>query len=207
MFIEFIDQLRCTRDHEESWLVAAFLRREDRFILDATLGCHICLRQYAVRDGVAYFGLEPANEANEGTRLAPDEDMAMRAAAFLGAAERTTLVLGGSWGAQAHGVATLVPLRVFAFNPSGKVDDSEQVAVIRSSEGIPLSAGSVDGVALDSATATPEVLRTALTVLRPGGRLVAPALIAVPPEVTVLARDDSYWVGETSKPFIPLRRA
>jgi hypothetical protein len=203
MFIELIDQLRCTNTHEQSWLVASFTRRADRFILDATLGCHICFREYPIINGIAYFGTTPTLQPS-----APaDPDAAMRAAAFLNATERATLVLSGTWGTHAHAVADLLPLHIFALDPATQIDDSEQVAIISSSQGIPLAHGTVDGVALDYTTATEINVRTAIVVLKPGGRLVAPAHIEPPAQVTILARDDQYWVGETEKPLVSLRRA
>ena len=204
MFIELIDQLRCTNTHEQSWLVAAFTRRADRFILDATLGCHICFREYPIIEGIAYFGTTPAAPQQAAS---PDPDTAIRAAAFLNATERATLVLAGTWGTHAHAVAALLPLHIFALDPVGHVEDSEQVAIVSSSQGIPLTNGTVDGIALDVTTATEINLRTAVATLKPGGRLVAPAHIDPPPQVIVLARDEHYWVGETEKSLVSLRRA
>jgi hypothetical protein len=204
VFIELLDQLRCTNEHEDSWLVAAFHRRDDRYILDATLGCHICFREYPLVNGVAYFGVTPDDHPRPLIR--PDEELAMRAAAFLNARERSTLVLGGAWGDQAHGVAALLPMRLFALDPVGAPDDSEQVSVIRSSQGISLAPASVDGVALDPDTATAVNLRSAVRVLRPGGRLLAPVGVPVPEGIGELARDENYWVGEAALAVIPLAR-
>jgi hypothetical protein len=203
MFIELIDQLRCTNTHEQSWLVASFTRRADRFVLDATLGCPICFREYPIIDGIAYFGTTPTPKSP----ASADPNIAMRAAAFLNATERATLVLAGTWATHAHAVADLLPLRIFTLDPATHIDDSDQVATISSSEGIPLTHSTIDGVALDSTTATEINVRTAIAALKPGGRLVAPAHIEPPTQVAILARDDQYWVGETEKPFVSLRRA
>jgi hypothetical protein len=205
MFIEHIDQLRCTSGHEESWLVASITKREDRFVLEATLGCHICRRQYLVTDGVAYFGTTPGDH-RETIAGEASADSAVRVAAFLNAAEHSTLVLAGEWGIQAHPLAAMIPMTVFVLAAGG--GDSAQVARIESSEGIPLAHASVHGVALDAATATPRNIETAVHVLRPGGRLVAPVETDVPASVTVLVRDSAYWVGERegTREFVPLRR-
>jgi hypothetical protein len=132
--------------------------------------------------------------------------MAVRAAAFLNAAERSTLVLAGEWARHAHAVTQIVPVRIFAVNAPSVMDDSESVALVESAEGIPLAKNSVDGVALDPVTASPVNLASALAVLKPGGRLVAPTATPVPPAINVLARDDHYWVGEMAKELISLRR-
>lgn len=206
MFIEHIDLLRCTMPHRESWLVASLSKREDRFVIDATLGCHVCLRQYPIIQGVAYFGTVPDDRPSH-VPESGDTEAAIRIAAWLGLAERSTVVLAGEWGIYAHAVAALFPLTVFALNPSAAVSDSSHVSVVSSSEGIPLASSSAHGVALDGTTATVNNMTTALNVLRPGGRLVAPAGTAPPAGISILASDDNYWVGEKAATPVSLRRA
>jgi hypothetical protein len=204
MFIEFLDQLRCTRPHEDTWLVASFAERDGRFIVTGTLGCPVCHREYPIQNGIAYFGEVAAPAAMDDTE--PEDDTAMRAAAFLDARERATLVLAGRWAAAAPAVTALLPLRVFALNPTTNVEESEMIALVMSPDGVPLTPASVDGVALDAATANDAVLASALRALRPGGRLVAPATVPVPASVKELARDQSYWVGETTRTLVTLQR-
>jgi hypothetical protein len=210
VFIEFIDQFRCTSDHEQSWLVATFLEREDRFLVRGTLGCHICLRQFPVEHGVAYFGAVPADPQESVAHSDPlqsDAETAMRVAAFLGAVERASLVVTGSWARQAHELVKILPMRIFAMNSSGVIQETESIAVFESTEGIPLTANTIHGVALDVETATPINIQSALKVLRPNGRLLVPVSVPVPPEITELARDEEYWIGEKSGELISLRRA
>lgn len=210
MFIEFIDQLRCTSDHEETWLVASFLERNERFITRGTLGCYICTRQFPIEHGIARFG-DVVDKGSVNTETVPsattaDNDAVMRLAAFLGAAERSTFVVAGDWALSAHALSQLFPMRIFALNPPQEIGDSEYVGIIESSEGIPLSAHSVNGVALDVKTATPANVQSAIRVLRPGGRLLAPSSVEVPPGVTVLAQDNDLWVAEKTADLIALRR-
>jgi uncharacterized protein YbaR (Trm112 family) len=205
MFIELIDRLRCTNPHDETWLVGSFTERRDRFIRVGTLGCHICQREYPIVDGVAYFGVEPGKQ-HDRMDAGSDSEMPMRAAALLNASEGATLVLAGSWAPYAHAVAEIVPVRIFALNPTAVIDEAELIATIESSEGIPLATRSVDGVALDDATATPAMLVSALRVLKPGGRLAAPVHVAIPDEIVHLASDDVHWVGETVRDLVSLQR-
>lgn len=212
MFIEFIDQLRCTSDHEDSWLVASFKERRDRFIITGTLGCHICNRQFPIIDGIPYFGDLPQNDetnpdmerqiAQEGS----DSDKAIQIAAFLNASERSTLVIAGEWGIQAPALADVMPMNIFTFNSTRRVADTESVASIESTEGIPLARQTISGVALDISTATPLIVSTAVKVLRPQGRLLAPVSSTVPPEVRLLAQDDNYWVAEKVGELVTLSR-
>jgi uncharacterized protein YbaR (Trm112 family) len=206
MFIEHIDLLRCTASHEQSWLVAAFTKRDDRFVVEAKLGCPICYRQYPVIDGVAYFGNLPVVDHQQIVADMGTAEDALRVAAFLNVSERSTLVLAGEWGKDAHALAEIVPMTAFVLG-GGPVRDSVHVAYVESLEGIPLADGSVHGVALDNMTATPRNVTTAVHVLRPGGRLVAPVGVDVPDGVSVLALDEIYWVGEKGGDVVRLRRA
>lgn len=208
MFIELIDTLRCTSDHPETWLVAAIRERDERMVLEGTLGCPVCHRQYPITRGIAWYGRDPA--ATELPPSAPDAERdaegAMRAAAFLAPPEGAMLALTGEWTAYAHGVAALVPVRIFAINPPGAVEESEQVAVVETAEGLPFAALSLRGVALGEG-ATPRDLDSAVRVLKDGRRLVAPVSLAVPEEIQELARDERYWVGEKRGALVVLRRA
>jgi uncharacterized protein YbaR (Trm112 family) len=218
MFIEHIDRLRCTVDHEESWLVASLVVREDRFIVQGTLGCHVCLRRYPIIDGIAYFGSVPdsvpisilssvpANRLSVAPASA-NAEMSTRIAALLNVTERSTLVLAGEWALHGHAITEMLPLTVFALDPSVAMRDSASLAIVSSSEGIPLAGNSTHGVALDAATATPKNIASALKVISPGGRLVAPTSANIPAGVRLLASDESYWVGEREGALIPLRRA
>lgn len=211
MFIEFLDQLRCIVPHEDSWLVASFAEQQDRFIVRGTLGCPMCFREYPIQDGAAYFGVTPESVAHGDAPAAADSDVAdpdvaMRAAAFLNARERCTLVLAGVWAASAHAVTELMPMRIFALNPASRMDDSEMVAVLYAKDAVSVTPSSIDGIALDVTTATEGTLLAALQALRPGGRLVAPASTPVPDGVTELARDEHYWVGETNPSLVMLHR-
>ena len=71
---------------------------------------------------------------------------------------------------------------------------------------IPLAASSVQGVAIDFSFPR-EILTSAIRVVRPGGRIVGPAAIEPPGDLTVIARDASYWVAEKPVEMISLRRS
>lgn len=214
MFIELIDALRCTADHADSWLVASISRRSDRFVTAGTLGCPICLREYPIQDGVVHFG-DPQRSASSITSAArkdavqplhedAEEEDATRIGAFLAVAEGSIVLLAGDWARAAHALSGLVPSRIFVLNPSEPIDESEAVGIVMSSEGIPLSAGSLRGVALDRTNATATTLASAVKVLAAGGRLVAPADAAVPAGATVIAQDEQFWVAEKMPPLLAL---
>jgi hypothetical protein len=209
MFIEFVDSLRCTRPHEESWLVAAADRMEGRSIVQGTLGCPVCGAQYAIRDGVADFrapGAEPASGSSAPAVEAPsasDDGQAIRAAALLGLDDAGgTAALAGSWGAVAPAVLAVAPVHLLLVDPPFRARGGDGLSVLRTGGGaLPLAAACLRGAALDEATAGDRAaVDSAVRALRAGGRLVAPAATPVPEGVAELARDVRDWVAERHAP-------
>ncbi|MGH7604972.1 MAG: hypothetical protein ACRENK_13380 [Gemmatimonadaceae bacterium] len=210
MFIELLDLLRCIRPHEDTWLVASFHTVSNRLVKDGKLGCPICKAEYPIERGVADFSAGMSlPDCEEGRAEASHrrEELATRAGAYLNATEpAATILLGGLWAYAAHDLARMSQVRVFALNAPRELEESETVALMNVGAEIPLAAGSVAGVALD-AWFPAAIIESALRVLRPGGRLVGPTNIDTPSELTVLARDENYWVAEKAPEVIPIRRA
>ena len=114
MFIPLVDVLRCTRPHEETWLVASIDRAEDRDILEGTLGCPSCLAEYPIHDGIVSF--EPSVARPE--FLQPSENDVLRLAAALDLVDpRMTAVLHGSWGSCAPLIRGVSPVPLLLVNP------------------------------------------------------------------------------------------
>ena len=206
MFIEFVESLRCPRPHEDSWLVLAADRMDGRSVVSGILGCPVCGARYAIADGVAELrdrAPAPGADAPAPAALpAADESAALRAAALLDlASPGGTAVLAGSWGAVAPALLALAEVHLLLLNPPFAARAGEGVSVLRTDGGLPLAAASVRGVALDEGSLA--ALPGALVALRGRGRLVAPAAVSVPPDVTELARDARHWVGERQPPAGP----
>ena len=203
MYIELIDLLRCPRDHEETWLVAAFTKLSERYVEEGRLGCPVCNASYVIRHGVADFGAalgEPGSAAG----TTPDQDAAIHLAAFLNLARPgSTAILQGSHAALAGTVSEITQSRIIALDPAFKVDDTELIATIRSTRRIPLASSSVDAVALSDSSYVNDVSR----VLRQGGRLLTPVDVPLPAGVTELARDDRLVVAEAHGTVVSLRRS
>jgi hypothetical protein len=210
VFIELIDLLRCTKPHDETWLVAAFNTVSNRFVVEGRLGCPTCSAEYWIRDGVGDFSGGVSLPACDSERAASGhsrEELATRAGAYLNAIEAgATVVLGGLWAYAAHELSEMSDVRVLALNAPSDVKESERVGLLRVASEIPLAKGSVLGVALD-AWFPEDIAESAGRVVHPGGRVVGPAGSAVPSGFTVLAHDDKYWVAEKPPEVIPIRRA
>jgi uncharacterized protein YbaR (Trm112 family) len=203
LFIELVDDLRCPRPHEETWLVASVDRTRDRDIVAGTLGCPVCRAEYPIRDGAVWF--DDATPAVPGASVEPDAQLAMRIAAFLDLSEANGFaVLAGSYAPLAERLRGVIPTHVIALNAPRPVRTGEGISALIIHAGIPLANATCRGVALDSAHSDPARLDAAVRVLQPRGRLVAPATTALPDGVTELARDEDLWVAErTAAPSEP----
>ena len=205
MYIELLDILRCTSDHPQIPLVTAISERDGRFVVDATVGCPACRREYRVVRGVAWFTdeLPPETPAPIAT---PDDEAAVRLAAFLAVSEGATYAITGEWARHAPEIAELVAARIYALNPGHVIEETERLGVIRSDRRLPFAHASLRGLAIGDASLSETELDAALGAVAPGGRLVAPASLPVPAGVSELARDDSVWVGEKRGPLVVLHR-
>jgi hypothetical protein len=196
MFIELVDSLRCLTPHEETWLVASVAEMSGRHIIDGTLGCPICRRSYPVREGVGIFTADGSAPRLTNAGVAA-EDRVMRAAALLGLTDAGGIIaLGDSWVDCADALAELGPAHVVTLNVAATDASPQTVSSIVVDRALPFGSGALRGVALGRETATSALLSNAAERLRSRGRLVAPADVAAPEDVTELARDAEDWVAE-----------
>lgn len=205
MFIELLDALRCVADHPRIPLVIAITKRDDRFVLEGTMGCPTCGREYPIRHGVAWFTSETARLENE-PLFEPDDEAPVRAAAYLGASDGATVALVGTWAAYATAVAQLVPLRAYAVNPSVALQESERVGVLHSGGRLPFGEGTLSGVAIGDPAWSDSDVAMAVSALLSGGRMAAPVTARVPDDIIEIARDAHTWVGEKRGPLVALHR-
>jgi uncharacterized protein YbaR (Trm112 family) len=210
VFIELIDLLRCINPHEETWLVASFKTIANRFVLEGSLGCPSCSAQYPIDEGIADFSaglVLPSCESERAAASHRREELATRAGAYLDATEPgATIVLGGVWAYAAQELSEMAQVRVLALNAQADVKESASVALVHVGSEIPVAPGSVFGVALD-AWFPAKIVASAVKAIRPGGRIVGPAAIPAPPELSVLAHDDTYWVAQKAPEVVKLSRA
>jgi uncharacterized protein YbaR (Trm112 family) len=198
VLIDLVDDLRCPRLHEETWLVASTSRTEGRDIIEGVLGCPICHAEYAIRDGVVWF-VERGESVAAPDDLTPvaDSDLALRLAALLDLSEAQGFgLLVGSWGTVAPLLRGVVPTHFVLLNPWPTVAAGDGISVLQAAPGIPLADATCRGVALDDRHADGVYLDGASRVLRPRGRLVAPTSSPTPTGFAELARDDRVWVAE-----------
>jgi len=211
VFIPLVDSLRCVVGHEDTWLVASIERAEERDIREGFLGCPICFAEYPIREGVAYFGIDPAEPAAPAMPARVTEDDAVRLAAALDLTDpRMVGLLYGTSGAFAPVIRGFAPAHLLLVNPPAGMASGDGVSIVRTTKVAPVARGSIDAVALDSG-ASPEMLDSLVTAVRGGGRITGPVDIAVPAEGAEMTRDERIWVAErgadASAPLVSLRRA
>lgn len=210
MFIELIDLLRCPRDHEESWLVAAFEKMDGRFVVSGKLGCPVCAATYPIEDGTADLrDRATAMPRPSGAARSPqstealDSESSIRFAAMLGLTRPGMLIITtGDASALSHSLSELSRARIIALNPAAAVGEDEGVAAVLADERIPLAAASADGAVMGARHAIP--VAEFARVLKTGGRLVAAADLPLGPQFRELARDATNVVAEKLGELITL---
>jgi hypothetical protein len=205
MFIEAIDQLRCVRDHEESWLIASFTEMRGRDLWAGELGCHICGARYPVVRGIAQFSNgATAESADYGD--APGGDDVVALAAMLDLTEPGKIIaLSGEWARYANALSEMVDAGIFCVNASAAAGSNERICFLIA-ESVPIRSGILDGAAI-GASDSDSMLQSAVRALKPGGRLVVAHPHKLPQALTLIAGDDIKWVAEKSRALTPLRRA
>ena len=195
MFVEIVDALRCPRAHEESWLVLAAQRTEDRHVLEGALGSPGCHATYPIHEGIAEFSGQTVSDRSNGSQAhtLPSAD---HLAAMLDLGDALGFaVLIGVWGTRASELLELLdaPPLLLVEPPAG-LAMGHGLSGVRAGPMLPLASGAARAVATDSVDS--ERVAEAARVTRVGGRLVAPAGARLPEGVRELARDDAVWVGE-----------
>lgn len=203
MFIELIDLLRCTRPHEDSWLVATFHEMRERDVVEGLLSCPMCGARYPVTKGVAWFDVAPGTP--DVAPSARKED-GMRVAAYLDLVEPGVVLLGGGWAGAADFV-TRLGNTVIAFNAPESAAVA-RVSRVHCNSTVPLARECLDGIALDSSV--PEAVESGARALKGGARMVAPVAAPIPAGLVELARDGSCWVaareGVSASPPVQITR-
>lgn len=189
------------RSHEDSWLVASADELVARHIVRGELGCPVCEARYPVRDGVADFTAGVTHTDAPGAD-ANTEELAVRAAALLGLHEPGGIVvLAGEWSAAANEILEMTEeVQLLALDFPRALRSGGALSLARIGDVLPLAAGSVRGIALGAAHATPSLLAGAERALAPDGRLLAPASARLPASLRELARDDQHWVATAAAP-------
>ncbi|HET9453639.1 MAG TPA: hypothetical protein VFO66_05060 [Gemmatimonadaceae bacterium] len=203
MFVELIDHLRCPEPHADSWLVMHAEETRDRHIIRGRLACPVCGRRFVVEAGAVDFSAKSSDGARErlaAPAVAPDDEWPLRLAAFLALGEGGGAVgLYGSWSRYAEALGDVAEgVEPLAIDPPFATHPRLSAIVPPSRAAIPLATASLRAVAIDALVGDDAgaQLTEAVRVVRPGGRMLAPASLPVPHGIREIARDAAWWVGE-----------
>jgi hypothetical protein len=194
MFVEILDRLRCPHDHEDNPLVVTTSVTHERYIVEGTLGCSVCLAEYRV-----HLGLMDMEGDFPVFTLTPDafsEEKTTRAAALLGLDERGGLYLVDLMGQfSISSYLDMSPDSQFVAMSVMSRNAKAVMSICGRPDVLPFSTGCMRGIAFDW-DVSDSLLQSAVKALAPGGRLVAQARTALPKGVELIARDETNWVAE-----------
>ncbi|HLA13696.1 MAG TPA: hypothetical protein VJZ25_01610, partial [Gemmatimonadaceae bacterium] len=173
------------------------------------LGCPVCASSYPIHGGVADFrdasDLSRVDSGNSRPQSIPDPDDAFRFGAMLGLTRPGSLVVvEGAAATAASALSELTESRVIVLNPGAPIAETERVATVLAGERIPLAEASAGGIVTSKQDEAR--LRDAARILRPGGRIVAPAGTELGNQFIELARDERHVVAESIGQLVPLGR-
>jgi len=213
MHSEFVDTLRCLSIHEESWLVVAADETEGRHVMRGLLGCPVCHARYPIERGIADFtNATRLPVALERDAASSGESAVLKLAAMLDLTDSSGyVILVGEWARLGAPLRELVPVPVLAVNPPPDVAMGDGVSGVATLDRIPVAASSARAIAFAPPTVSDAdalELSSALGAVRPGGRVVAAASVALPDDVALVARDAEHWVATRTSgaPLIRLVR-
>jgi uncharacterized protein YbaR (Trm112 family) len=191
MFIELTDHLRCPENHDEQYLVLLPDRLDGRSVKEGQLGCPVCGRTFAVRDGIVDFGGASPPE-DESSALTPD---VMATLAGVSGPGGYFVLVGSPAGLWRPLSELLRGVALVAVNPPAEVVDDAGISVLRGGR-LPLKSRSMRGVVLGKGYASSEDwISEAARVSLPGLRIVGEGVVPRPDLIDLLASAEGVWVG------------
>ena len=183
MFVELLDKLRCPHDHEDNPLVVTTSVTHERYIVEGTLGCSVCLAEYRVHKGV--MDMEGDFPVFSLTQDAFSEEKTMRAAALLGLDERGGLYLVDLMGQfSVSSYLDMSPDSQFVAMSVMSRNQHAMMSICGRPNVLPFATGCMRGIAFDW-DVSDSLLQSAVKTLAPGGRLGRAGAHPVPKGVDV----------------------
>lgn len=196
MLLDLLDLLRCPAGHEDTPLVSAVTRVDEREVVEGLIGCPVCHARYHVEGGVLVMGTDGGAGTDPAVLMADDPEETIRLAALLGLTEPGGLVLlAGGWSALAPSLARTFQVQVLVADPPLPILGGG-VSTMRGAARVPLAPRALRAAALDEPALAEPFAGSLLHALRPRGRSAGPVSAPVPAFLTELARDERHWVAE-----------
>ena len=192
MFIELTEHLRCPQDHAEVHCVLATVTMKGRDVLQGTLGCPECRREYLIRDGAVHFGGAPVPVDHPSP--APDAGTVQALLGLMSPGGFVALV--GSAARFSGPLSELIgEVHFVAIDPPPDVQPDASLSLLFSEGMIPLRTSVMRGVVLGGEYARDPWLADAGRVVLPGLRVLVLAEQEAP-GLERLAAGSGMWVGQ-----------
>ena len=224
MRLELAERLRCpASQHAPTPLVVVAREVAARDLRAGIAGCPVCSLEARITAGDLWFGASapssapapapaPADGATRAaTAAGPSAADVERLVALLGLADPGgAVLLTPAYAPFAPALESVAGVTVVLHEPATRRDAPgvAGVAAVRGlPDAVPFTDGTFRAAVLDADAGA--YSGDAVRCLVPQGRVVGAASLAVPPGVTVLARDAREWVGERGAlpgPIVPLGR-
>lgn len=222
MRLELAERLRCPAPHHAPTPLIVVAREvASRELRVGMVGCPVCSLEARIAGGDLWFGTSapssaPAPASAAGTDVAGDGAPGAnpvaadveRLVALMGLAEPGgAVLLTPAYAALALVLASAAGVTVVLHDPAEQSRVPGIAAVRGLPDAVPFTDGTFRAAVLDAAAGA--CAADAVRCVVPQGRVIGAAGLAVPPGVTVLARDAREWVGERGAlpgPMVPLGR-
>jgi uncharacterized protein YbaR (Trm112 family) len=195
VFIELTEHLKCPAPHEVRHLILVPDRMERRMVMEGTVGCPVCRREYPVREGIVRFG--PAARPSPSAPVDASRADAVRALLGLSNPGGYAVLVGSACTLAAPLGALMGGVHLIGINPPAAVESTLPVSLLEHDAALPLRDAMARGVVLGGEFADSPWVAEAARVLLAGQRLVALCPEITPPGgVTKLAAGLGMWAGE-----------
>lgn len=189
MFIELTDLLRCPEPHEEQYLVLLPGRMEGRSVQAGELGCPVCHRGFAIREGVVEMGGWASADA-----VAEPAVDSLAIAAFVGLSGPGGYLatVGAVPGLGADLVEAIPGVHLAAVNPPAGVLELPMLSLLRAPM-LPVRSRTLRGVVIGEEDS--RWIGESVRVTLPGLRVVGRGQPPDHPGLEVLAAAGGWWVA------------
>ena len=195
MHIELTEMLRCPEPHADGFMVLSTGEMLGRMVRSGVVGCSVCHKEYAIKDGVVDFG---GTVATLPPSPVPLPDAATLQALLDLSGPGGYVVLVGAAARHALGLAALMGgVHFIGVNAPPDVAELPVLSLVRTAAAIPLRQTIARGVVVGADLARAPWLVEARRVLLPGRRWVVESeSVELPEGISQLAAGQDLSVGE-----------
>lgn len=194
MFIELAEFLRCPEGHEpDPYLVLVRDEMVGRHVVQGSVACPTCRREYPIADGAAEFG--GARPVPPTVVELPDAEVIQALLGLGGPGGYVVLV--GSAAALATGLAERMGgIHFVGVNPAADLEPAPVLSVLRHPSVLPLKTSMARGVVVGGELGGAWLAESERVLLRGLRLVVLREQVTDAPGVSELAVGKGMWVGE-----------